>query len=501
MLGLVLYQLPLAHDIAAVAPTCHRSATPRSSREVAAVLREVVTLAGHIDVVKAWRWHPTAASSPARTIAPFKLWRDGACERTIQAHDRRHRARGGAAGRNALRQRLGRPHREAVDARRRARAHVRGGHRRRLRRAALPDGVHFVVGAGHGIRTNFRSGCTTSTGRSSTPSRGTPGSVLAVAVTNDGQHIISGSSDTDRQGVERRHQEPREHLRRAHRARCRSGGDARRPAHPQRRATIPLACGCSTAPTRTPSSCTLASWTPSWRCPTTSTRSPARATRRSSSSTSTTAPSCAPSRTTLTAFSLALLPDGRRFVSGSADNTACIVEHGLAPERAEKLCALPDISRSDAAISFAVVAVGAADGSQLSRTCPPPRRRARPRRSSTRTSSPPRPRTSTRPATSRRRRSASRRPPSSTCARRWAPPTPTRCRTCGCSRSRTRSARTSCAAGCSCTTRRWRRASRSSSAAPRAARSPPPPPTRRPRRSPPRRASAPTPRSRGSARS
>ena len=28
---------------------------------------------------------------------------------------------------------------------------------------------------------------------------------------------------------------------------------------------------------------------------------------------------------------LALLPDGRRFVSGSADKTARIVEHGLGP--------------------------------------------------------------------------------------------------------------------------------------------------------------------------
>ena len=36
--------------------------------------------------------------------------------------------------------------------------------------AALPDGVHFVVGLGYAMA---RSGCTTSTGRSSTPSRGT----------------------------------------------------------------------------------------------------------------------------------------------------------------------------------------------------------------------------------------------------------------------------------------------------------------------------------------
>ena len=28
---------------------------------------------------------------------------------------------------------------------------------------------------------------------------------------------------------------------------------------------------------------------------------------------------------------LALMPDGLRFVSGADDNTACIVEHGLAP--------------------------------------------------------------------------------------------------------------------------------------------------------------------------
>ena len=30
--------------------------------------------------------------------------------------------------------------------------------------------------------------------------------------------------------------------------------------------------------------------------------------------------------------SLALLPDGLRFVSGSDDSTVCIVEHGLAPQ-------------------------------------------------------------------------------------------------------------------------------------------------------------------------
>ena len=47
-------------------------------------------------------------------------------------------------------------------------------------------------------------------------------------------------------------------------------------------------------------------------------------------STSTTAPSCAPSRAPHTSCAAwKLLPDGRRFVSGSEDGTARIVEHGL----------------------------------------------------------------------------------------------------------------------------------------------------------------------------
>ena len=69
-LGLVLYQLTLAHDIAAVAPTCHALC---DAAKLAMKLRpfsgEVVTLAGHDEQVFAWRWRPTAASSPRRTMA------------------------------------------------------------------------------------------------------------------------------------------------------------------------------------------------------------------------------------------------------------------------------------------------------------------------------------------------------------------------------------------------------------------------------------------------
>ena len=86
-LGLVLYQLPLAHDIAAVAPTCHAL---DDAAKLALKLRpfsgEVVTLAGHTGRV----WC-VAAASDGRVITgsddyDIKVWRGGACERTIQAH-------------------------------------------------------------------------------------------------------------------------------------------------------------------------------------------------------------------------------------------------------------------------------------------------------------------------------------------------------------------------------------------------------------------------------
>ena len=89
VLGLVLYQLTLAHDIAAVAPTCHALC---DAAKLALKLRpfssEVVTLAGHTD-----RFLCVAAAPDGRVItgaadSPVKVWRDGACERTIRdAHD------------------------------------------------------------------------------------------------------------------------------------------------------------------------------------------------------------------------------------------------------------------------------------------------------------------------------------------------------------------------------------------------------------------------------
>ena len=101
-----------------------------------------------------------------------KVWRGDELVRTIEAHTDGVTGGGGAAGRRALRQRLER--------RTAAKLFTFGGELERtfevgsnvLCVAALPDGVHFVVGLFGPNKA--RSGCTTSTGRSSTPSRGTP---------------------------------------------------------------------------------------------------------------------------------------------------------------------------------------------------------------------------------------------------------------------------------------------------------------------------------------
>ena len=166
--------------------------------------------------------------------------RDGACERTIQAHGDGQAVVVLPAERASSAP--GRRHREAVDDRRCPRAHLPGG--RRVRRGAARRralcGRSCIPAS---------TGCTTSTGRSSTPSWGTPGR-WSVAVTPDGQHIISGSSDklVNVWSVAAR---ACEHV-------CgytdwfSRWRDARRPASSAARSTRPSAC-LSTAPSRTPS--------------------------------------------------------------------------------------------------------------------------------------------------------------------------------------------------------------------------------------------------------
>ena len=87
VLGLILYQLPLAHDIAAVAPTCRALC---DAAKLAIKLRpfsgEVVTLAGHTNIVCCLAVAPDGRVTTGSEDGTVKVWRDGACERTILAH-------------------------------------------------------------------------------------------------------------------------------------------------------------------------------------------------------------------------------------------------------------------------------------------------------------------------------------------------------------------------------------------------------------------------------
>ena len=186
-LGLVLYQLTLAHDIAAVAPTCR---VVCDAAKLAMKLRpfsgEVVTLAGHTGTVRcvaALAGHIITGSNDAT----LKIWRDGACAYTIQTQTGPIQSMavlpGGArfvtgseGGANLW----------ALDGTLERTFEVNGYV---FSIAAMPDGVHFVVGITNGeVRLYHVDGTLVHT------FKGHVGSVY-VAVTPDGQHIISGSDD------------------------------------------------------------------------------------------------------------------------------------------------------------------------------------------------------------------------------------------------------------------------------------------------------------------
>ena len=200
-LGLVLYQLTLAHDIAAVAPTCHALC---DAAKIAMKLRpfssEVVMLAGHTQPVVG-----VAAATDGRVVtgawdSSLKVWRDGVCERTIPA-----RPDGGWPDVNSVAFLPGGARFVFGSDDGTARLWTLDGALERMFEAdsivlcvaALPDGVHFVVGTGgdtpyphpNEVRLYHVDGTLVHT------FRGHTAAVWAVAVTPDGQHIISGSYD------------------------------------------------------------------------------------------------------------------------------------------------------------------------------------------------------------------------------------------------------------------------------------------------------------------
>ena len=81
----IVVRLTLAHHIARIAPTSHViSVAARNAIKVRKFSSEVVTLAGHTDLVLC-----VAAAGAGLVITgsrdeTVKVWRDGVCERTIQ---------------------------------------------------------------------------------------------------------------------------------------------------------------------------------------------------------------------------------------------------------------------------------------------------------------------------------------------------------------------------------------------------------------------------------
>ena len=336
VLGLVLYQLPLAHDIAAVAPTCRLLC---DAAKLALKLRpfsgEVVTLAGHTGVVPG-----VAAASDGRIITAshdrtVKVWRDGTCERTILAHSDWVRAvavlPGGArfvSGADDDTAKLW-----TLDGTL-ERTFDMGSFARCV--AALPDDLHFVVGTWKEVRLYHVDGTLvhTFTGHTNT--------VYAVAVTPDGQHIISGAGDHTVKvwsvATKSLVSTCEGHTNRVQAVAAMPDGQRILSADHDGAVCVWLLDGAlkNTFQAARPQSCS-ARFGPSWRCPTTSTRSPPRLTRPSSSSTSTTAPSCAPSGTTqprCTAWRCC--PTAAASSAAWATPPARIVEHGLAPQPALK---------------------------------------------------------------------------------------------------------------------------------------------------------------------
>ena len=203
VLSLVLYQLTLAHDIALTGLTCRQLC---DAAKLALKLRpfsgEVVTLAGHDRGLKCVVATPDGREVTGSKGKTIKVWRDGACERTIQVHTSKVNAvavlQGGArlfvSGSFDPTAKLW-----TLDGALERTFLVDSWITTVNCVAALPDGPHFVVGLTNGKVRLYSVGsevrlyhvdCTLVH-----TFKGHTNWVIAVAVTPDGQHIISGSYD------------------------------------------------------------------------------------------------------------------------------------------------------------------------------------------------------------------------------------------------------------------------------------------------------------------
>jgi WD40 repeat protein len=211
VLAHVLYCLPLAHDIARAATTCR---VLRDAARVALKARpysgEVVTLR-HLACVYSVAMAPDGriiTGSARSAVSTLNHWRDdGTCERTIhyptQAHALDVKAVAVLPGGARFVSGSGPACTAKLWALDGALERTFDMGSRVYCVAALPDGVHFVVGLGiaqhhphHpcGVRLYHVDGMLVHTFKGGNVSGDVSGDMVkAVAVTHDGQHIISGS--------------------------------------------------------------------------------------------------------------------------------------------------------------------------------------------------------------------------------------------------------------------------------------------------------------------
>ena len=187
VLGLVLYQLPLAHDIASVAPTCHAlDDAAKLAQKARPFSGAIVTLGGR-NPVNAVLAAPDGRIMTAST-GIVKVWRDGSCERTIQQHADTILGMAVLGGARFVT--------GSYDCTAKLFAHD-GTLERTVKMgshvwcvAALPDGVHFLVGFWEGdVKLYHVDGTLVYAVEEHERA------VYALAVTPDGQHIISGGRD------------------------------------------------------------------------------------------------------------------------------------------------------------------------------------------------------------------------------------------------------------------------------------------------------------------
>ncbi len=205
-LGLALYQLTLAHDIAAVAPTCHALCdAAKLARKLRPFSGKVVTLSRARDAYLE-SCTSVAAAPDGRIItgsnnAAVTMWRDGACVWTIQ-----HAAAWTSTNSIVAVAVLPGARVVSVASAGSVRMWTLDGEPEHnfemgssVRCAAvLPDGVHFVAGLNDHIEDDahaYEVRLYHVDGTLVHAFKGHTACVDAVAVTRDGQHIISGSFD------------------------------------------------------------------------------------------------------------------------------------------------------------------------------------------------------------------------------------------------------------------------------------------------------------------